>query len=200
MAEEKLVTVRVLQNGVEIGGAKREKGDLVTIPQIEADVLARNNLVKVTKKKSVGEESEEASDTEDISQKLDEAREKSGSLPPRYNARMAADNKSVKEEPPVDPLKGKIVQTGDAKYGPFVVIEELGTGEEFTVFQSTALKAFINTADRMFRADGTIYGSVEFLGVVKKEGGQSYLDYDASIVDKDGKMVRLQEPEKGEEE
>jgi len=56
---ENLVTYEVQQDGIAVGGVKREKGDLVTIPEAEGDPLERNDLLERTQKEVASPEAPE---------------------------------------------------------------------------------------------------------------------------------------------
>jgi len=84
MTEENLVTVKVLQDNVEVGSVKREEGDLATIPKAEAEILEKNNLAEKTDKEVPVEEAKKPTgETNDTSETDDDftATAKPGGVP-----------------------------------------------------------------------------------------------------------------------
>lgn len=137
---------------------------------------------------------------DDIFDSMDEDFEQSGTLPPRWNAKASSNKvEELDREPPVNPLKGEVVQTGKAQYGPFVVIKEKGSNDEYTIFDQTALKAFVHTAKKVYDPNEKLYAGVRFDGIMEKEGGRNYLAYSATLRNEEGEKIRLQEPEEEEE-
>lgn len=61
---EELVTVRVDQDGVEVGNVTREKDDLVDIPESEAEILEKSGVVDILDDAESAAEAEEKQDEE----------------------------------------------------------------------------------------------------------------------------------------
>lgn len=191
------------------GGEDYEPGDTADVPQDVAKELEKKGAgaeiheeegPEIEKLEIGGAEEETqtaAQDEGEIYGSMDEDFEAAGTLPERFNAKAASNKvEELAREPPVNPLKGRIVQTGKAQYGPFVIIKERGTGNEYTVFDQTSLKAFVHTAKEIYDPGKTLYAGARFDGIMEKKGkGRNYLAYSAVLRNENGKKIRLQEPE-----
>jgi len=210
------VTNRVIEitKPFEYGGREYEEGDQLEVGEDVPEKVAESVLKKGAAEEiaegleeaeeeepqikigEVGEEVE-ASTEEEIFDAMDEDLDKSGELPPNWSASMSDDNKEVTEVPEPNPLKGKVLRTGQGQYNKFVVVEDRD-GNEHTIYGSQkALESLVYTANEIFDPSEDLYIAARFDGMVEKSGGQNYLAYSTALRDEDGKKIGLQEPSEG---
>ncbi len=76
MSKEEIITCEVQQDGIEVQGVDRDKGDLVDIPKNseEFDILTRSGLIETTDKNTAAEESpkNEKEEVEDLEEENEE--------------------------------------------------------------------------------------------------------------------------------
>jgi hypothetical protein len=183
-------------------GEEYEEGNVIDLPESVANSVEEKGYGDIMDGESpeieVEEEEEVETDDEGFPEvesgpgdleedpwdKLDQRREESTSLPPKWNP--SQDDPS---EPDPNPLKGTIVNRGNGPNGDFIVVEEKDSETRHTIWEHTALRPLIYSAKVKDRV------SIKFEGEDTNPAGQKYLNYSAAALKPDGSARILQEPE-----
>lgn len=155
--------LRVLQDGIRVKGETRNEGEIVEgVDDSEADILTANEMAEIADEpvgeiERIGEELEEPTWAEEISEELDEAEERHPTWP--------GDETESGEK-----LIGEVVRTGEGPNGRLMVIQDARTDEKLTVWESKALQDLmedVSAGDRV---------GLKFRGWRKSSAGQEYKD------------------------
>lgn len=155
--------LRVLQDGIRVKGETRNEGEIVEgVDDSETDILTANEMAEIADEpvgeiERIGEELEEPTWAEEISEELDEAEERHPTWP--------GDETESGEK-----LIGEVVRTGEGPNGRLMVIQDARTDEKLTVWESKALQDLmedVSAGDRV---------GLKFRGWRKSSAGQEYKD------------------------